>query len=227
MDTGQLTHLLMTRYSVAQDGTIKLDNAVTFTAQINPSEFRHSYGVRYDGQTTQGGLGTDPKFSTMELEKVGFTIVLDGTGVVPSPNNKPVDLKLQIARLNRVVYEYVPQENEPPHVRLLWGTLIFFGRLESMTTQYTLFKPSGEPLRARIELGFKGAMSKKEGKLVSNQQSGVGRIAVREGDTLASVCARHYRDSSDRLATVARANNLDSLLQVRPGTELTMPTEKV
>jgi len=221
-----LTHLLMTRYSIEKDGTIKLDPSAAFSAQINPADFRHSYGVHYDKQKTLGDAAVDPRFSSVDDEHISFSIVLDGTGVVPPPENGPrEDVKTQMKKLNGVVYEYVTLKKEPPYVRLLWGTLIFFGRLESINAQYTLFKPSGDPLRARVELSFIGAMSKKESHLVSNRQSDsvLQRVTVREGDTLPLLCQGHYGGTEDQSQAVARYNNLPSLLNVKPGTQLLLP----
>ena len=221
-----LTHLLMTRYTVADDGTVKLDPKASFSAQINPADFKHSYGVQYDKTKTVGDAATDPKFASVDDERIGFSLVLDGTGVVPVPENgQREDVKAQMKKLNAVVYEYVTLKKEPPYVRLLWGTLIFFGRLESISAQYTLFKPSGDPLRARVELSFIGAMSKKESLLVSNRQSDAvqKQVTVREGDTLSLLCQDHYGSDSDYASEVARYNNLPNLVNLKPGTQLLLP----
>ena len=133
-------------------------------------------------------------------------------------------VKSQVAQLTKVVYRYVGEKHEPPHVRLLWGSLIFFGRLESMSTQYTLFKPSGEPLRAKVDLSFVGAMSKKEGELVSNRSSPdlSHRVLVREGDTLPLLCDRIYGDPGYYI-DVARFNSLTDFRRLEPGRELRFP----
>ncbi|HUG26168.1 peptidoglycan-binding protein [Piscinibacter sp.] len=223
--TGQKTRLLMTRYSVSSDGTIALDSSTTFTVMLNPADFKHSFGISYDKQKKQGEPAADPKFSAVDAEKVNFSIVIDGTGAVPAEaGTTRQDVKAQLAQLNKVVYQYVGEKHEPPHVRLLWGTLIFFGRLESMTTNYTLFKPSGDPLRAKVDLGFVGAMSKKEAELVSNRSSPdlSHRVLVREGDTLPLLCHRIYGDSWYYL-DVARFNRLVEFRNLKPGLELHFP----
>lgn len=224
--TGQKTRLLMTRYSVNSDGTIALEPAVSFTVMINPADFKHSCGIAYDKQKAQGEAAADPKFSAVDDEKVSFAIVLDGTGVVPpsTPGEARKDVKTCLADLNKVVYQYVGSKHEPPHVRLLWGTLIFFGRLESMSVNYTLFKPSGDPLRAKVDLSFVGAMSKKEAELVSNRSSPdlSHRVLVREGDTLPLLCDRIYGDSGYYL-DVAAFNRLADFRRLRPGTQLHFP----
>lgn len=222
---GTMTRLLMTRYSVASDGTITLESGVSFAAMINPAEFKHTAGIDYDKKKTLGEAAASPKFAAVKEEKVNFSLVLDGTGVVPSSGGgAPVAVKDHLAKLHKVVYQYVGTQHEPPHVRLLWGSLIFFGRLESMTTQYTLFKPSGEPLRAKVELGFVGSMSKRESELVSNRSSPdlSHSVLVREGDTLPLLCHRIYGDPG-YYVDVAAFNRLSDFRSLKPGTQLAFP----
>jgi len=224
---GSKTKLLMTQFTVRPDGTTQLQPGVRFEAMINPAEFKYSSGISYDKQKTLGEASANPKFSAVDDEKVNFTLVLDGTGVVPigtGARTTPVDVKTHLAQLNRVVYQYVGTRHEPPHVRLLWGSLIFFGRLESMTTQLTLFKPSGEPLRAKVDMGFVGAMSKRESELVSNRSSPdlSHRVLVREGDTLPLLCDRIYGDPGYYI-DVAAFNKLPDFRRREPGRHLHFP----
>ena len=104
------------------------------------------------------------------------------------------------------------------------GTIIFFGRLDAMSVRYTLFKPSGAPLRARVELSFVGTMSKKEGELVSNKSSPdlSHTVTVVEGDTLPLLCDRIYSDPS-YYPDVARFNNLSDFRRLQPGQRLHFP----
>jgi hypothetical protein len=220
---GQLTHLVMTRFTL-KGGTVKLDESATFTVQINPADFKHTTGITYDKKKTQGDAQGTPKFAAVGDEHVSFALVLDGTGIVPpGANGKREDVRTQMKKLNAVTFQYLPDTQEPPLVRLLWGSLIFFGRLESLNTQYTLFKPSGEPLRARVDLSFLGAMSKEEARLVSNREpeASLTSVTIVDGDTLPQLCADHC-GSAAAAPAVARANNLPSLMAVTPGTTLAM-----
>lgn len=221
----ELTRLLLTRYSLSRTGTVQLDKATSFQAQINPAEFSHSFGIRYDKTKAQGSSGVEPKFSTMDDERVAFNIVLDGTGVVPPVPGQPPDVKGQLAQLSKVVYEYVDLRSEPPYVRVLWGTLIFFGRLESLKAQYTLFKPGGDPLRAKVDLSFVGAMSKEEERRVTQRASTSEQtrtVRMYGNESIGQVCERIYGDSSVFMK-VARFNGLTDFRNIPPGTVLRFP----
>lgn len=101
---------------------------------------------------------------------------------------------------------YDGENHEPNHVRLLGGSLIFCGRLESMSVEYTLFKPSGKPLRANRS---------------SPDLSHV--IEVKAGDdALPLLCDRVYKDCSCYLE-VARVNHITHFRDIAPGRKLHFP----
>lgn len=225
LSTSEKTRLSLTRYTVSATGTTTMVPSIAFTVLLNPADFKHSRGISYDKKKAQGQPAVDPRFSAVDAEKVSFALVLDGTGAVPlAPTETRVDVKTQLEKLNRVVYQYDGSLHEPGRVRLLWGTLIFFGRLESMTTHYTLFKPSGDPLRAKLDLSFVGAMSKQETELVSNLSSPdlTHLVEVRDGDTLPLLCNRIYGDPGYYL-DVARFNRLTDFRDLKPGAKLQFP----
>ncbi len=200
-----------------------------FVAMLNPSSYSHRQQVEYDRRRRRplGVAGQDPKFAAIGNETVSFTLLLDGTGAVPgagAATAPPRPVAEQVRDLNAVVYAYDGQKHEPSVVRLLWGSFIFFGRLTTMSTEYTLFKPEGAPLRARVELGFVGFMSKEEQALVANRSSPdlSHKVVVTAGDTLPLLCYRIYRDSSYYME-VARHNGLTDFRRLEPGTTLRFP----
>lgn len=214
----------MTRYKVDDKGVKTSDPTIDFTVQINPADVKHDRSISYSTTKTLGESHRNFKFNTVGVEKVSFSLVLDGTGAVPMALADRMDVKTQLEKLTQVVYEYVGKQHQPGYVRLLWGTLIFYGRMESMSTQYTLFKPSGDPLRAKVVLSFVEAMSKAEPLLLSNLSSPdlTHLIEVRDGDTLPLLCKSIYGDPGYYL-DIARFNNLTDFRNLKPGTKLSFP----
>lgn len=175
-DPGRLVKLTISPVAIDEAGkvTIKQDpQDPKFEVMLNPSSYNHQYTIVYDQTKALGQIRANPKFSAIGAEKVSFDIVLDGTGVTSPGRGSPdvTSVPSRIRELNTVVYQYDGNSHEPNHVRLLWSTLIFFGRLDSMSVDYTLFKPSGEPLRAKVTLNFVGFMSKEEQALQANRSS--------------------------------------------------------
>ena len=206
--------------TVDSTGNVSVDDGDSFEVMLNPSSYSHTYSIGYNKKEAMGQLGSDAKFSGIKPENVKFDLVLDGTGVVEADD----DVKTQVKSLTDVVYAYDGSEHEPSYVRLLWGSMIFFGRLESMSVEYTLFKPSGEPLRAKIQLAFTGFMSKEEEALRANRSSPdlSHVIEVRAGDNLPMLCYRVYKDCSYYLE-VARVNGITNFRDIQPGTKLHFP----
>jgi hypothetical protein len=200
-----------------------------FVATLNPSSYSHKRTLHYDSPRKRpfGSAGQDPKFAGVGNDTVGFALMLDGTGVVSGGGSAaapPRSVTEQIRALNSIVYAYDGQKHEPNVVRLLWGTFIFFGRLTSMSTEYTLFKPEGEPLRAKVDLSFTGFMSKEEQALVANRSSPdlSHKVVVKAGDTLPLLCYRIYKDSGYYM-DVARHNGLTDFRRLEPGSTLRFP----
>jgi len=223
MPDGRKTQLTITRVEVSADGSITVDRLKSFTAMLNPTDVRHKRAIRYNTRMTLGQVGSESKFSGVMPDTVNFSLLLDGTGAVPSSSD-PVDVADQVKSLNDVVYAYDGEEHQPDHVRLLWGTLILYGRMQSMSVQYTLFKPSGDPLRAKVDLEFVGFMSSREAELMANRSSPdlTHLVEVREGDTLPLLCTRIYGDPGYFL-DVARFNGLDGFRRLQPGARLQFP----
>jgi LysM repeat protein len=221
----QKTRLTLTRCSLSSDGRTTVE-ADEFSAMINPSEITLERSITYNAEPVIGQLGSDMKFSAVQPEKVRFDLVLDGTGVVPpaTPADAGKSVRQHLADLLKVVYKYDSPKHEPSRVRLIWGSVVFHGRMESMSTKYTLFKPSGDPLRARVSLSFVRYLSKNEEVLVSNRSSPdlSHRVQVRDGDTLPLLCQRIYGDPRHYLE-VARFNGLSAFRRLQPGQQLHFP----
>lgn len=217
------TLLKITQYVVNDDGTITQKPSSQFTVLLNPAEFSEGYFISYDPTTRLGQSAANPRFAAVKPQSVNFSIVLDGTGVVPSEGSL-TSVKQQLKNLNDVIYTYVGSRHEPSHVQLVWGSWIFNGRLESLAVQYTLFKPNGDPLRAKLTLGFMSAISDKEAELTANRQSPdlSHRVLVRDGDTLPLLCERIYGDPGYYI-DVARFNGLVDFRRLEPGTRLHFP----
>ena len=218
---GMKSLMEITACSVDKGGTVSVNEGDSFKVMINPSSYRFENTVCFSKARAQGEIGSRNQFKRINDGKVSFELVIDGTGVVASA--KAEDVKTQVKKLNAVL-GYDGSEHEPKHSRLVWGSLIFFGRLTSMTTNYTVFKPSGEPLRAKVSLNFTGFMTDKEESLKANRSSPdlSHQVEVKAGDTLPALCHRIYKDSTYYLE-VARINGLRNFRSLTPGQKLLFP----
>jgi hypothetical protein len=208
---------------VDESGSITGD---AFTAMLNPTDFTHTHKICYNTEPTLGQIGSEAKFSAIQPDTIRFSLLIDGTGAVPAPAGKSwPEVKDQIDQLNAVVYKYKGSQHEPSHVKVLWGSMkVFYGRLNSMEVQYTLFKPSGAPLRAKVSMTFLGFMTAEEASAEARPSSPdlTHSVLARDGDTLPLLCERIYGDPG-YYPEVARINGLQGFRRLPAGLRLRFP----
>jgi len=216
-----ITKLTITPCNVDDTGTVtSVRQGEKFEVQLNPSDFKLGQGIKYSTENVLGQPAKAPKFKGSEDETMSFDIVLDATGVVEDSQ----DIMSQIESLNQVCYKYVGDKHQPNVVQLVWGSFKFNGRLTTMNTNFTLFKPSGEPLRAKIALKFTNYISVKEEAAKTKRSSPdlTHLVEVKAGDSLPLLCDRIYQNSSYYLE-VAKVNGITNFRNIKPGSRLNFP----
>lgn len=205
------------------NGTISVDDSQKkFEAMINPAGYAHTFKLNYAKNCALGQSGTETKYDASQPEEIALKeLVLDATGAAGS---KPTPVEEQIELLKRVVYTYRGTKHEAPIVQLKWGDFLFYGRVKSLKCDYTLFKPNGVPLRAKVTLTFIEYQSNEEISKKAAQTSPdlTHLIEVKAGDTLPLLCYQVYQDCSYYL-DVAKINRLTNFRNLKPGTKLRFP----
>ncbi len=112
----------------------------------------------------------------------------------------------------------------PPWVIFHWGGLTSFpAYVSNVTAKYTVFTPSGTPVRALCTVTLEEISGEQGG-----QNPTSGALAARDvhlvvaADTLASVAYRAYGDPS-LWREIADANGICDPMKLRPGTRLLVP----
>ncbi|HED36066.1 MAG TPA: peptidoglycan-binding protein [Gammaproteobacteria bacterium] len=226
--TGTKSLLEITACSLDSSGQFSPDEDDKFEVMINPSGYKCEKNISYNKQESIGRVGKSLNYSQTMEDKVNFEIVIDGTGVVnlPVPGIGSDDVATQIESLNEVL-GYDGSEHEPKYSRLVWGSFIFYGRMTTYTTSYTLFKPDGSPLRAKVSLAFSSSVSDQQEKLETNKTSpDLSHIVeIKAGDTLPQLCNKIYKDPSYYI-DIAKVNRLDNFRQLKAGEKLLFPPLK-
>jgi Contractile injection system tube protein len=240
-----------------------------FEVQINPDEYQRSYEIHYTDLETQAQAEPQKPFSSVRGESLSLSFTLDGTGVIATSatdvTNFAVDTGFQalnaatglkgvgvndvtyvtrrIEELKKVIYAFNPKTHEPPAVMVVWGDVHpFKGKLDSFQVAYSLFHPSGAPLRAKVTLQFSehnaegsGTAAIVAGAIGAAASIGASiggaalsspdlthRRTVKATDTLPLLCEDVYRDAS-YYWQVAQANNLTHFRTLDVGSELFFP----
>jgi hypothetical protein len=207
---------------VSRGGVITAKKTPGFSALINPKAYGEDYMIVYSETKAMGKAGSEAKFHTAKPEKLTLEeLVLDGTGAVPGTT---MAVKAQVDALRNTIYTYIGTKHQAPIVRVVWGTMVFYGRVQGMKVDYTLFMPSGEPLRAKVKLNFVAYDSPSQ--LAKEEKRGspdlTHLVLVKAGDTLPLLCEKIYSDSAYYLE-VARFNGLTAFRELVPGTSLRFP----
>lgn len=200
-----------------------------FQAMYNPTEFDKNLTVDYKCKDTPGSNTKELSFYKTNTGDVSFELLFDATGAsVNSIQGRAAHLlqgvDAQIELFHALTVEREPESHEPRVLTLVWGTFIFHCRLKSSSVKYTLFSPSGRPLRATLSVKFKGHEKRIYNEAISKLFSpDLTKIhLVKAGETLPIIAARTYEDDSLYLE-IARINKLKNFRALRPGMELILP----
>jgi LysM repeat protein len=113
----------------------------------------------------------------------------------------------------------------PPTVEFVWGSFISFRAFaKSLTVQFQLFAPDGQPLRADVKLSLLQADAGpvKGQNPTTRSDSSLGSHTVQAGDTLAAIAYEAYGDPT-RWRLLAEANGIDDPMALRCGQRLSLP----
>lgn len=222
-----ITKLTITPCNLDADGTVTgPKTGEEFTVRLNPSNYARNFEICYSSTRAPGTPAIAPKFSNSAEKKIDFDILMDGTGVVPptSLSSLAIDVGSQLEDLSKVVYDLDGDQHEPNTVMLLWGSFKFVGKLSTMKVEYTMFKPTGVPLRAKINLSFIQYVGPvemaAEAKLTSPDLT--HSVDIQAGDSLPLLCYRIYKNSAYYLQ-VAKFNGITNFRNIKPGTRLSFP----
>lgn len=115
---------------------------------------------------------------------------------------------------------------EPPVVQFVWGDLMLFAAvIKKVELHFTLFLPSGIPVRARAKVDFIQLLDE-DGKMGS--QNPTTRTPARKthvvqhGDRLDYLAFQEYGQPG-LWREIASANDLDDPLEIHPGQVLVIP----
>ncbi len=188
--------------------------------QINPESYKLNKAVQFAPRDKMGKVAQTPGFKHFSPSTLSFDVIFDGTGIIPTGGKTVAE---RIDELDNLIYQMVGDTREPAYVKIGWGKLTFNGRLNKSDYAYTLFKPDGAPLRAKVSLTFTDALSVEEEQELKKQKQAEGEYKTfNEGDSLLTMCAEKY-GSSNFAALIANINGLDGFRDIKAGTKIWFP----
>ncbi len=202
-----------------------------YTVMFNPSSYTRKFSVDYEIDQGSGSTGTSAKYTYQNLQEYVFEFIIDGTGVTGPPAagavaRKPekVEVTAQVNQFFTVAGKFDGSIKRPPYLRLSYGDLSSPCVLKSADVTYTLFKPDGTPLRAKIQATFTETFEEKL-RLAREERNSPDlshQRRIMEGDRLPLLTHRIYGDASHYLS-VARYNNLTHFRALSVGETIDFP----
>lgn len=184
---------------------------------FNPSEISKQKSNRYPDQTVQGRETPQNQFTGGDAGTISMELFFD-------TYEEKIPVSLFTERIEAIA-SIERESHEPPPCQFVWGAFMSFkAHLQSVNTRYTMFLPTGIPVRARMDVTFKEYDPSQEGNREAPLQSS-DRTKVRtvtEGDTLWLIAAREYGDPG-KWRPIAEANGIENPRALKPGSELVLP----
>ena len=192
------------------------------TVQFNPTE----YTLNKTAQIAEIGIpGIDSpilQFVRGQNEKLTLDLFFDTT------DGGMGDEATDVTEQTKAIYQLVKIQSKShalPRITFHWGTSLSFRAIvESVQQRFTLFSPTGIPLRATLSVTFREYKTLEEQIAELNLQTADHTMSyiVRAGDTLSKIAAEQYSDATQWRA-IADANPGVNPRRPQPGTTLVIP----
>jgi hypothetical protein len=211
--------------------TITTERGKTFRCQFNPERYTVNKSVQLSEVGIPGLDSPIVQFVRGQNERITMELFFDTTDSGMVENVKDVRTE------TRKVYALLKVDahlHAPPRFVMYWGNA---GQLtspdakippwlvlESVSEEFTLFSPTGVPLRARLNVTIREAWTVDE-QLTNTARQSSDRTKlrrVRRGQTLSHIAHQEYNDTG-AWRPIAEANQLDNPRVLEPGTLLVVP----
>ena len=218
--------------------TVEKENgSETFSVQFNPSEYNISENVNYAEKNIPGTAGPITQFvsgasATLSLSLTFDTFDTPENGVRESQQNgdltsQKAHTPTDVSKLTRRVAELVAIDgslHRPPMVTFAWGSLSFQGVVTDIKQTYTMFMPSGMPVRARVELTLKSVtdLTAAKRKRPFESPDRTKYRTVHQGEHLWNFAVQEYGDA-ELWRVIAKENGLMNPLDLEPGQVIKLP----
>lgn len=222
----KLEHAYLLLHEPSPDGTLSKPGPQIgkILFQFNPKELSLTKTARWVRGTGSGNKKSGPpQFTGPEPAKLSLEMFFDASDTQDASVVKSVEQLFACCIPTTASHQ--KDKGSPPWVLFRWGGLTgFLAYVSGVTAKYTMFAPSGLPIRAicTVQLEELAGDAPKQ-----NPTSG-GLVPRRihvlvEGDTLAMLAYREYGDATTWRA-VAAINGIDDPMRLRPGNTLLMPS---
>lgn len=202
-----------------QNAKLQIEGGDTIQCAFNPETYTISKTNVWTYKPNQSKDWPDPEFGGGLPMTYKLSLLLDTS--LQGPDQTVKD------QANSLMKAMHGGGSAPKFVTFSWGA----NKLPkaaplSISIQYALFQPNGDPMRAFVDLELAQAEDTSPAGQAQNPTTrgtvGLRSHIVQDGDSLHSIAYESYGDAT-RWRPIAEANGIDNPLALRRGSTLTIP----
>jgi len=193
------------------------DESKKVVCHFNPENITIDKQVTWKRRPNIGDDASPPIFAggeplTLSLQDLLFDTTDKGTDV-----RNEYKMLTELAMINKNTKDPKTGQSAPPSCRFQWGSFLAFKAvIESVSQTFTLFKPDGTPLRAKLTVSVR-EVPDPPGLQNPTSRSEARKIwVVQEGQRLDWIAYQEYGDSA-QWRYIAETNYLDNPLAIYSG----------
>lgn len=210
----------------------------TLDVLFNPSEYTITSSNKYEEKFTPGSQNIIAQFISGNAKELKMTLYFDTyspdslknmakdpvgalKGLASGDKKDVRDFTKEFVELLKVDAE----THEPPELTFAWGSLSFKAVLESVTESYTMFLPSGKPVRAKLDVKFKGIkpVGQNAKANVVHSPDRTKQRSIKGLDQLWNMAGHEY-DDPGMWRVIAKENGIMNPRKVKQGMVLKVPS---
>lgn len=208
------------------------------TVLFNPSEYSITSANKYNEKSTPGSQNTISQFITGKNKELKMMLYFDtyspdslmnmakdpvgaAKGLVSGDRKDVRDLTKEFVELLKVDAE----THEPPELTFAWGSLSFKAVLISVTENYTMFLPTGKPVRASLDVKFSEIKAPVQNAKanVTHSPDRTKQRSIKGLDQLWNMAAQEF-DDPGMWRVIAKENGITNPRKVKQGMVLKVPS---
>lgn len=207
-----------------EKAVLEIEKGSKIKCQFNPTEYDVTNTAKYTEKTIPGGRGTIHQFISGDSPTLSLSLMFDT--YIPPTIDDPTESGSDVSLLTQKIVQLTKIKgtlHRPPIVTFVWGSLSFRGIVTEVKQKFTMFLPSGIPVRAKLDLTFREVPAGEAGRespLESPDRTKYRQI--KEGEYLWSYAEEEY-GSPSMWRMIASENHILNPLDVEPGQILKFP----
>jgi nucleoid-associated protein YgaU len=220
---------------------LRIEGGEVIECWFNPKEYTVAKQNQWKIDPVTGTSLPTAQFGGGQGQKLQLDLLFDATDK-DNGDVRTVTDKLFHAMEAQSQFATGTNSARPPTIEFEWGmTSTFKAVADSLSVQFTLFRPDGVPIRAQAKLSLiqvARAVGKSTQKSGGNSRTpgsapgtnpttrgiaGLRSHVVRDGDSLQAIAFASFGDPT-LWRRIALANDIDDPMRLRRGTILSIPT---